>query len=1184
MVAMKRLAVWGLLGWWSAIALPCAPEVAEQAPLSSIFRSNWDEFFSGFSTPPALAAFLYKAVVPVLIEGKRQRFVRLTLAEKSLVVQSPVGKYTIRFVDRVEEEFPKLGLPEISRTESGVQGELRVCLEGIGSRLLVWQWKLRSLISADPYLFPHLTPGEGLISMTPSYLQWNSIGGLLNLDRVSPGTPIKKRANIDTPGIGKTVTAAFLVNELAKHLNWEKAPKILYTLESSDVLYKSQRTFQEVLGARPTTHLYDRAGANRSEVFDENSERVFATRTSYFLHRDAIHSVIKRDIANGQPWIIIVDEAQHRGKKEGQFQTLIEDLSPLLSTQCQLVDLSGTYWHRDAASLVSQVDGNVYGGNLKPDEQALLRAGEKLPELARTQFYRTTSQGYLSALRGLHLVRTVSGKRPTDLIRDSVVWNAEGTVKKIKVPVELIQDLARRVQKIRVRGMPDRAVIFMPSVDHANAFSREFAKYIDGEVRAYHRRPEDSPVDTFSWFSDTNAYERDSEKQKHKYVFVVRLLTEGTDVAKTNLSVVLKSYVDDVYGFGWMFQNILRADRAEAFKVGYRVLDYSLQTRWMKDGLPSILMERSTTSSGLVSELSPGVTVDEEWMTGETFKSRFYQLFPDDGSFFTKFPFFDLQTFLTGAWSFLKDRSAEFGTKNLQTDFAVSRMVSVLLKRMPEVPEKQDLMETLLDEAWGWTRTDGQTIEGGGEYPSQRLFEALYEMAYVLKVYHFIPDLQLQNLQSESEMKKVFDFLCPDFNSLNTAKDVGDFLNEDTGAFALAIDEARRWGIRNATYPEGLQEFYVRLALRLPKSPERNQLISELSDPEIWGWAANDGVLARNQLLDTSTLDRPLSRRRAMHRSYQRIYRAMYRITFLYNQAYPERALELSQIHHRSEFQKLLNGFNPAMLARDLTATEMGFFLDREKGAFAAILERYSTFAEGTFSRGFGMRNLVLGMVAQTQDATVRNELQTTFTDSSLWKWRDDDGAKASGGALNRCNLFFRAAQMIASTIANRRFTSEELITYEGLTELFDRLQHGESFRILPAVEIRALLGDDFSDYARVLFDESKKAGISEFGNNNGIKRVVGELASRLPFPERKKLEESFSHDRLWGWLKTDAQLIRTHRMIDVWRKADRAFQKIAMAAARLDSHFPVDHRRLHDPAVLSALFTELANPLEPRD
>ncbi len=929
----------------------------------------------------AKLATLYRLVIaPVLDEGGRAKFARIKYdsATDTVTLISPMGEYRIRFTENPAEAYPHLGLPDISVAKGRVTSDIVLYAPAAYADIARLQGVVRSALRADRYLHPHLTSPDGG-KLTLSFPQREALADLIAMEKNVKGKKGLKRGLIMPVGMGKTIVSAKYVDALGEYhrakgtKGWKKKPRVIFVVQNNWILDRSVETFEAELGFKKVSKLY---GESVGEKLDPDAEMIAITRSSKFSRMNEILELMKKD--PDQPWVVVFDEAQHLGSQ--QFQEIRKEMDSVIDNRHRVLSQSATPWLPSQENIADYLEGNIHGSLLTKEEQAQLRRGEKLPEIARIQYYRGMQQGYLSPLFGVNMVREVDGAKTADILGREVA-DKENQSRIITRYRALVTDAAERISANQIPGLADRGVFYVDTQEQANILARELSKELGEEVRPLHAGAGVDPT-TRDWFADKGKFDNVTNRKQTKYIVAVDMLKEGVDIPSINLIVLMRRYGDDMGGFRNLIQNIGRGSRNHSadsqVKPHLRLVDYSLYSRWFRDGLGEISVEPRETP-GRKGKPSPKgyLVVDDVIYDPIHFQSDYFHLFPRDGSFVQEFPFYDPQAFKDGGLTVLHEVSGSYGILRFNEDFGVKQLILKLAGFLPDSPEKARLIEQLSDDAvWGWKAADGAGSKfntNDSDPAAQRIYRALYRIAALKKLTPDGAELELTRLHERDELENLIDSLDPDrVKSLTVPEHRVRFLDKENGAWAALAGEAIERSLGKVSDRHGLETLMTTLARSLPAGPERDnvqaRLKADLAFGPIDGQAMNSTAYAEVQ-------SRTGGRRAKVQGPLQRGYRAFYAIAQVLKKTPAGADLDLSRLHERSEADKVLGLLNPDRTGVVFDPVKHAAIWEPATGAIRAVSDRATSFGVTSFARDFAPMRMLVQFAKRLPESPEREAL-----------------------------------------------------------------------------------------------------------------------------------------------------------------------------------------------------------------
>jgi len=1113
------------------------------------------------------AALYLQVLRPVLDEGGRagNAVFRFDASTNTIIVLSEVGEYRIRLTQNRQEAYPREGLPEVQVHGGWVSSEIVLHVGDAMANATMAQGKFRSMLRADPYLHPHLREGEGQ-RLQLSYPQRKAEAALLTMEKIVSGKKGLKRALVTPVGFGKTVISASYVQSLGTYhqqlrtVGWKRKPRVIFVVEDSVVLDRTVETYAETLGFTKVAKIY---GEDTRAKIPADVEMVAISRSMYASRMKEIHKLL--DMHADQPWVIVCDEAHHlgrtheKGSPKGQFEAILKDLEKHIDGRHRVLLLSATLWHPDRDLITGYLEGNIHGAFLTAEEQALLRRGESLPELCRTQFMRGMEEGYLSPMIGVHLISRINGTSTADILTGTVL-DREAARRHIQTYPALLQDVRDRIIATKNQNVPNRGIIFVDSRARADAYAEELSKLLGEEVRSLHRGEGVDPS-TLQWFSDKGRFASDENKGISKYLVVVDMLKEGVDIPGINLVILLRRYGQDMRGFRNLMQNLGRGARNASnlpyFKPAVRVLDYSLYTKWLRDGMARISVEPHSSGGGAGTQ-SAYMVVNDVLLDPLEFSARELELFPEDLTFARAFRYFDLGVFQTGGFRTLHEQSPSFGVPVFTLEYGVREMMLRLAERLPPSPEQQALLRELRSPEWGWLERDGLEMPqvSDPEQPvNQRIFRALHRIAQLASLSH--PEIDVNKIHEAKEVEKLLDGLYPDRpQSLYRIEDRRVLFSEKRGAWAALVAEAEERNLGKVSDPGGIQKLMEALGADLTDPKARARYLLRLEGIE---FAASDGA-KMNTAAYQAEQTRESDGRVRTSGPVQRIYRAFYLLAWELKQGGAD--IDLSKLHERGEAEKVLKLLNERRVGVWLTEATREIFWNENEGAAQVFAERCLKFGVPSFARDYAPREILVALASRVESAEKETFIAGYYDER--WEWSKKDGAMILFEFYsNPADRFFRGIARLAAhvnrSIPGANIDLQKLHTRKEAERLFDVIILGF---VIPTASEKQF--EQFrEEVVPLLRDAAKDLGIRAYVTDFGPKRLAQRLADELfeKAPEDPRvlaLRDALADDAGWGWKKADGETIASGLSLRATENLQRALSAIStLQAQRTDGRFP---------------------------
>ena len=640
------------------------------------------------------------------------------------------------------------------------------------------------------------------------------------------------------------------------------------------------------------------------------------------------------------------------------------------------------------------------------------------------------------------------------------------------------------------------------------------------------------------------------------------LLREGIDIPATNYIALLRPYAGTRNAFANLLQNLGRGTRPAAGKPHFRLYDYTGFSRVLRDGLGSILVEPPAAERPRRGRAGT-VTVDEIVLDVSEFRRRYFELFPEDGSFEQAFPFFDYDAFASGALADLHAEAHALGVTGFTNDFGPRRLALRLATALPDVlTEERDDLLGALEKDWNWFASDGAEAKEGKRPPCQRIYRALHAIASLAKLTARGRDLDLSRLHRSGAVAALLDVLMPDRpRTLRDPEKKRVFLDPLHGALAAMEKAALDRGLLGLARGFGARDFALRLASGLPPGQDRDLLLARLRGQE---WRENDGRP-------------PPAVAGALHgyqrEAFQRVYGTLHAIATVYNRNAVD-PVDLDGLHTWEQGSRLAAALLPPPGARELDEDERKRFLDPELGGLKVLSENAPRFGVRAFSIDHGMRDLVLALAGLLPAGTERGRLLRSLR-SLTREWRPYDGGNAIHGGLPPLRRLWTAVVEIAAAVkAEPRggaLDLDRLWSREGMTELLDLLV---LHRTVPPLAdgARAILLDGKRGALGALAWAAGSLGVTEFVREHGALRIVRELGKRVlgSYPrstvgkEAARAVAAVGDCLLWGWRPGDGSTARGARGAPAAARIYRALYVLAAVYNEIAGQPRIALDRLH--------------------
>jgi superfamily II DNA or RNA helicase len=1104
-------------------------------------------------------------IVPVLDEGQRMPFARITKQGQQIRIRSRRGNYVVRLADDSSQSYPMQGVPEVQVRKGRIEGSVDLNPDAMGEGLLALQGVIRSLFRADSDLHPHRVPlGQTDWKRVPSFPQAETLSWLIGMEKATR-TDNFKRGTVLPVANGKTFVAARYPSALYEwHQQratpgWGKFPKSVLVLDRKDGLDRNVKTFGDELDVEEIAKVY---GENRAlrRPLDPSLGLHAITRVSYFNRLAEMHRLIEDDPE--QPWVVFLDEAHHTGTADGQYQAILQDLDALLRRMrasgrpcnVRVVSMSATLWNDDRDLVVDFLGGNVFGPFLNSDELGRLRRGEKLPELCRTQYYRCVQQGYNAPLEYLDLIEALKDEQLALALNPTLALRRG---RKVEVSVALLKEISKKVLRRRGSEVADRGIFYVPTRLLADAYAPILSGLLGAEVRPYHRG-EGVDAETYAWFNDERRFGTAAQKGLHKYVLAVELLTEADDIPATNLIVLAKHYRPSRAGFRKLMQMLGRAGRVNDGKPGFRFVDCTGLSRILREGLSSIVVEKRRGSEARGMPIGVGA-VD---YSVQRFDEEFFRIFPSDGRLYSEYPYFDPEVFVEQGLRVLHLRSAEFGISNFHKEFALKRMALQLAQALPDtVAGERDALLSDLQNEWGWSDGDASHATDLNRIgPRERIYSALFEIALLWNESGG-EAIDLGNLHTRDGVQQLISLLLPWKAGLYSEEQIAQFLDPHKGDHSKFIAAAKLFGVTNLTEAGGLRRYAISMVECLDPSPEREVLLEQLKDPTYWGFTTQAASPRR------SSTEKPEQREIFEQRQpYQRIARLLHAVRTL--------AYRSGKLAQDASFEDLLACLLPEhVFLTSVSDSQVEQFLE-PGGGWDIILRRLGFFGLTRVHGTDASRLIATSVLAKLKPSPLRDRLEKAVAEQP---WRVTDGNSISQGRWVTAQKLMEVLAMAAKILKVQTRQGEhptELFTGKGMSAFLDLLFLGEVLPWADGATLRRSLGDRGS--LRALSAVAlQELGSPGFWREHGAQRILVRLVKKARFPRRvadQRILNLLSDARFWSWQGTDGFMALRD---EVEASTERIYRALVWLGARINANSaqpPIDLEKLYSAREFSRL------------
>lgn len=447
---------------------------------------------------------------------------------------------------------------------------------------------LRALFIADPFLHPLQTLPEHSTQLAPP--QRLLVDELNTIAADARSSKQAARALIIAPpGFGKNlVVTDFLRGEIARSA---QPYQIVFVVQSQEILDDALETYPRELGISASLTRRNFAREARDgppPLFVAASRTNLASRLS---------SVLARRQTKDTRIFFVFDEIQHGGKIGGEFQHIFKQLDQSLKAGDALIGQSATPWHLDSDLIASPFQNHLVTAFVNPDAKKRLVDERRLIYLSRMMLFTAMAERYLSPIHSYRQIRYLGDPGQPDVLtrdylRDEVesvenLGDAERDIhlrRHWRAHEPLLREMLREARRVAHTDVgsgrilsPNRGVIFVPSIQHANNYAQWLNELADGEpmeFRAYHSEmSDDLRRETMKWIRDSA---RGPGPVRHRYVIAVRALGEGANVPNLNHLILARPYSQhDEVGMRDLLQHLGRGARRAYGKPHFSVSDFT---------------------------------------------------------------------------------------------------------------------------------------------------------------------------------------------------------------------------------------------------------------------------------------------------------------------------------------------------------------------------------------------------------------------------------------------------------------------------------------------------------------------------------------------------------------------------------------------------------------------------------
>ncbi|MGE3684256.1 MAG: DEAD/DEAH box helicase family protein [Bdellovibrionales bacterium] len=459
---------------------------------------------------------------------------------------------------------------------------------------------LRSLVRADAFLSPMQTPPDGKFALDPA--QQNIIDQLEEIRKKADARNEAMRALMFLPpGSGKTV----ITGQYLKHLRDLNATPfiILYVVENTEILDEATIKIRRHLDLSPAQIKKVYGDEADQQMFTGRAQLISTTRTTLHANLDNLTRFLRE--YKGRV-VVVLDEAHHTGKLNGQFNDIIQALRLYEKPGDVRLGLDATPWHREL-DVIKEFDDNVVT-TLSPEARRPFLEQRRLIQMARFLLFRAMAQGYLCPIHSYRHVKYLENEGAERILSQRYLsdWTERFADKSeserydalkadLNVHMPLIRQMLKEILATVRRDergnvlIHNRGIVYVPSIAHASVYAfilNRLGAAHGVQAMAYHsglRRDRRDQV--MDWFTDQQRtrsrdgrydHQQLSRPKKHKYVFTIRALGEGVDMPQANHIILAKPYSDDdLTGMQELIQNIGRGSRLSDRKPDFAISDFT---------------------------------------------------------------------------------------------------------------------------------------------------------------------------------------------------------------------------------------------------------------------------------------------------------------------------------------------------------------------------------------------------------------------------------------------------------------------------------------------------------------------------------------------------------------------------------------------------------------------------------
>ncbi len=449
-------------------------------------------------------------------------------------------------------------------------------------------------------------------------------------------------------------------------------------------------------------------------------------------------------------------------------------------------------------------------------------------------------------------------------------------------------------------------------------------------------------------------------------------------------------------------------------------------------------------------------------------------------------------------------------------DFAMRDFVYKLAEQLPDGKNKEKVQAAL--KKYKWNANDGQKFFYSSPDARKMLFDAAHLIASALKQSGKAPQLDLENLNTASEMEKFTDLLILGTNIAPlTEVNKATFEDRENGSLAELPSIAKSLGIpRYNNF--GIQNVMMELLKRSQTSSEfREKIIKAISDANIWGWKQNDAIGANDGVQTAvSRAYRALIATATVVRGHELSSKEVAKLCT--KNGVNELLLEIEAQHNKSVAK--------IPIAEELNPKNLTEF---ENGGRQVLLNVAREMGK-PFVKPFGMRDLVYKLAERLPEGSDKEAVQKMIKN---WKWGSADGQHAFDleGERIRQKLF-QSVHLIATAFKNSgkapQLDLKKLHTASEMEKFTNLLLLGVNISPLTNAN-KTLFMDREKGSLMELQTLAKTLGINKFTSSYGIQNLMIELLNRSNTQSefREKIVNAITDVNSWGWKENDVANVR---------------------------------------------------------